>query len=395
VQQAIDDLLSEEYRTLDTAAARTGQLRKLYYRVRPLMPRAVQLSLRKRYAKTQGLIEFPAWPIENSLMFLLRTLLWCVARASGDDAIPHIALWPAGKRCCIVLTHDVEQLAGVNNICPVVEIEKKYGVRSLWNFVPRRYPFERSMLTRLQDDGFEIGVHGLTHDGRLFESRKIFEQRAPAINAYGRDWGSVAFRSPATHRIYSWIADETLSFSYDSSYPDTDPYQPMPGGCCHIFPWFIGNKVEIPITLPQDHVLFETLRDESSARWHEKFDYVEEQGGMAVMIVHPDYVISPKRLRIYEEFVEFLAGRENAWFALPRDVAEWWIARRRSVLSQGGDGLLHVTPGPCSPGQELKTELFGLGPKGSIGANFKIVDGDAAFERTALSNLNREARSGL
>ena len=32
--------------------------------------------------------------------------------------------------------------------------------------------------------GFEVGVHGLNHDGKLFQSRQIFEKRSHKINYY-------------------------------------------------------------------------------------------------------------------------------------------------------------------------------------------------------------------
>ena len=40
------------------------------------------------------------------------------------------------------------------------------------------------MFKELRKSGFEIGVHGLTHDGKLFRSRKIFDQRAVKITDY-------------------------------------------------------------------------------------------------------------------------------------------------------------------------------------------------------------------
>ena len=49
---------------------------------------------------------------------------------------------------------------------------------------------------------------------------------------------------------------QALECQYDSSYYDTDPYQPMGGGCAQIRPFILGHLVELPYTMPQDHVLF-------------------------------------------------------------------------------------------------------------------------------------------
>ena len=80
-----------------------------------------------------------------------------------------------------------------------------------------------------------------------------------------------------------------LGFDYDSSYPDTDPYEPQPGGCCSWLPFFNGDLVELPITLPQDHTLFEILGASTSALWLDKARFLRDRGGMALMITHPDY----------------------------------------------------------------------------------------------------------
>ena len=106
---------------------------------------------------------------------------------------------------------------------------------------------------------FEVGVHGLYHDGRDLESLETLRERLPEMRAYAEHWGSVGFRSPATHRCWEWMP--TLGFDYDSSYPDTDPFEPQGGGCCSLLPFFNEGLVELPITLPQDHTLFVILQN--------------------------------------------------------------------------------------------------------------------------------------
>ena len=71
-------------------------------------------------------------------------------------------------------------------------------------------------------------MHGLTHDRRLFSSRAAFEERlAPLAELAGR-LGAVGFRSPATHRVFDWLAE--LPVEYDSTIPNSDPYEPSPEG---------------------------------------------------------------------------------------------------------------------------------------------------------------------
>ena len=187
--------------------------------------------------------------------------------------------------------------------------------------------------------GCEVGLHGIKHDGKLFGSRAQFEAELPKIHDYLQRWDAVGFRSPATHRNAEWMHE--LACLYDSSFPDTDPFEPQPGGCCSILPFFFGDVVELPITLVQDHTLWEILRAQSIDLWAEKSEWIIANHGLINLITHPDYLDTPERLALYEEFLGFLAGQPDGWHALPRDVAGWWRVR---------DGL------GCAAGQRRRRE---------------------------------------
>src|SRR5207248_2637619 len=122
------------------------------------------------------------------------------------------------------------------------------------------------------------------------ESERTLRERLPEIRRWADRWGAVGFRSPATHR--AWSLMPLLGFDYDSSYPDTDPFEPQSGGCCSVLPYFNGDLVELPITLPQDHTLFVILGRRDERVWVEKADAVRRLGGMALLITHPDYMLS-------------------------------------------------------------------------------------------------------
>jgi hypothetical protein len=135
-------------------------------------------------------------------------------------------------------------------------------------FRPERYEVTDAVRSAVTGDGCEVGVHGLRHDGRDLASRHLLEQRLPEIRRHADAWGAVGFRSPATQR--AWELMPMLGFDYDSSYTDTDPYEPQPGGCCSYLPFFVEDTVELPITLPQDHTLFEILQHRTGRTWVDK-----------------------------------------------------------------------------------------------------------------------------
>jgi hypothetical protein len=151
------------------------------------------------------------------------------------------------------------------------------------------------------------------------------------------------FRSPATHRNADWMPE--LGCRYDSSFPDTDPFEPQSGGCCSIMPYRFGDVVELPITLVQDHTLWEILCETGIARWEDKSEWIMRNHGLINVIVHPDYVCDPDRLELYDRFLAFLAARPGGWHALPRDVARWWRQREELVLlaDEGDAGAARIT----------------------------------------------------
>ncbi len=337
-----------EYYLHERYIRRSGGKKRLlgaYYALRPLMPRRLQLALRRRYARKQARTRFPRWPIEPILVERSEAEFRVRMERLGVKEIPIINYWPGNARAAVVLTHDVEGPEGVRNIARVRTLERRYGVLSCWNFVPERYPFDRHILSELTDEGCEIGVHGLYHDGKLFSSRKVFEERLPKINAYLRAWNAVGFRSPATHRNADWMHE--LEAEYDSSFPDTDPFEPQPGGCCSIFPFFFGRIVELPITLVQDHTMIEILGRKDSRLWVEKADWIIAHRGLINIIIHPDYMIKEENLRLYEEFLLYITSKSGLWLALPREVARWWRDRERSTIVLPDDGKAFIT-GPAA-----------------------------------------------
>jgi glycosyltransferase involved in cell wall biosynthesis len=301
---------------------------RAYYALKPLLPRPLQIALRRAYAPVRARRAFPAWPVEPVLVERRDAeLRRRVARAPGAS-VPFVNFWPEGRRHAVILTHDVEGPAGIENIERVREVERRHGFVSSWNFVAEWYPIPDGLFDALRAEGCEIGLHGIRHDGRLFAGRAEFERNLPAIRRYLAQWDAVGFRSPATHRNADWIAE--LPVLYDSSFPDTDPFEPQPGGCCSILPFRFGEVVELPITLVQDHTLWEILREPGIGRWTAKSEWIMRHHGLINLIVHPDYVRDPARLEGYERFLAFLARREDGWHALPRDVARWW--RQRELL---------------------------------------------------------------
>lgn len=358
---------------------RLSRGKRLYYRVKPMLPRRLALLLRQRYRQEQER-QFPlGWPVEDRYVRFQYECLAHVLRARGLHEAQYLSHWPHGHRFALVLTHDVENEDGLRFVEEVANLDERLGFRSSFNFVPERYPIDRGLLASLAQRGFEVGVHGLKHDGKLFSSRRVFEQRAAKINEYLQSWGAVGFRAPYTHRHAEWL--QALNVEYDLSFFDTDPHEPMSGGTMSIWPFFLGDFVELPYTLTQDHTLMVILGERSPRLWLEKADYVEAWHGMALVNAHPDYLRQPGNLAIYEQFLVAMNERERCWKALPKDVARWW-RERAHFEPRLGDGAWNLEDLPGASVECFAPEVTRLA---SGSAPSGLVSTSSALRENSLS----------
>ena len=143
------------------------------------------------------------------------------------------------KTVAVVLTHDgnVERWTGAG-LC-----NWSWWDFTLLCFIQGNYHTPRK-LQELVQNGFEVGVHDLKHNGRLYRSRRDFRINAERINSYLRDWGAVGFRSGFMLHNLDWLHE--LEIEYDASTFDTDPFEPQPEGRHTIFPCWIPRLPTVP-----------------------------------------------------------------------------------------------------------------------------------------------------
>ncbi len=307
---------------------------KAYYRIKQLLPAALRFRINSLAVRARHPLPFPNWPCESALVDLQREWLKSTLACVKQDDGWHVGFWPRGQRCCIVLTHDVETPRGFDLMERVADIEEQHGFRSAWNLPLAQYAIDWSRIGHLRERGFEFGAHGLCHDGQLFRSRADFARLMPRLEHIAKDHGLKGFRAPSTLRRAEWIG--AMAFDYDSSFADTDPWEPQPGGTCSLFPFHLGNLIELPYTLPQDHTLIHLLHRDPLQVWTTKAQWIASLGGMILTLTHPDYSGNGRYLAQYEELLKRLATLDSAWKATPAEVAQWWRTRSHLTLFDEG-----------------------------------------------------------
>lgn len=321
--------LFEQYKTGNASGPSAAV--KAYYRIKKFIPEPIRRWVNYAAVHSRRQDEFPHWPCETALIDYWRQWVRGALRELAEQDAWHIGFWPEGSRCAIVLTHDVESPLGVSRMERMADLEERYGFRSSWNLPLAQYEIDWNIVERVRARGFEIGAHGLAHDGRMFRSREDFQECKALAERLAREHRMVGFRGPSTLRRPDWIG-EMAAFEYDSSFADTDPYEPQPGGTCSLFPFFLSSVIELPYTIPQDHTLIHLLRRNPVSIWATKARWIESLGGMILTLVHPDYSGDDEHLPHYEDLLKVLSDFEGAWRALPMEAARWWRERARMKL---------------------------------------------------------------
>ena len=300
-----------------------SNLYRFYYPIKPLLPRALQLSLRRVIASYKRKKYADVWPIDPK----------------AAKKPENWKGWPDGKKFAFIIQHDVDTQKGHDSCHKLMEIEKSLNLRSFFSFVPERYNVSTTLQKEMKKQGFGVGIHGLKHDGKLFSSEAYFRESAVKINQYIREWDISGFTSPSMHHNLDWM--HYLNIKYSTSTFDTDPFEPDPKGAGTIFPYFVRrNKnhngfVELPYTLPQDHLLYIILKEKNIDIWKKKLDWIAEQGGMALLNSHSDYMNFDNSkqgreeypVHLYIEFLEYINKKyaNQYWHILPGEMEEFWI----------------------------------------------------------------------
>lgn len=297
-------------------------INRTYYFLKPMIPWRLRLILRQIRAYYRRRKFATVWPVDQS----------------AGRIPPNWPGWPNNKRFAFVLTHDVEGTKGLERVEQLARLEAEYGFRSSFNFVPEEdYRLSSDVIRILADLGCEVGVHGLEHDGKLYQSKAKFALKAARIRAYLNQWNASGFRSPLMQHKLGWLHE--LGAEYDASTFDTDPFEPEPDGMGTIFPFWVrgvrGNGfVELPYTMVQDFTLFKILRENDISIWQRKLDWIVERGGMALINTHPDYMQFPGCRKqqdefpvlYYEELLRYVRDRYAGmyWAATPVEISRYY-----------------------------------------------------------------------
>lgn len=341
LSQVAVNLRQERYRrnghTLLQKTISSKAAQRAYYLLRPLMSVGVRKHLQRIRLHDWEKISFPRWPVDRSVDTLMEGAMRMALEAHGAP-IPFVWFWPEGAPAGAMVTHDVEGPAGIEFCDALMDVDDAHRIKSAFQLIPegRKAAWPR-VAEQLRGRGFEVNVHDLDHDGRLFLEKKEFLRRAERINRYASQFGCEGFRAGVMYRQQDWY--DAFTFAYDMSVPNAAHLEPQHGGCCTIMPYFVGDILELPLTTIQDYTLFYILNDYSTRIWQTQIETVQRHHGLISVITHPDYLTGDRERGVYIELLRYLnerRDRDGVWFALPAEINRWWRDRRQMKLVHDG-----------------------------------------------------------
>ena len=345
--QVVNNLRTERYATNGYAGNQgflsKAAVRKAYYTFRPWLPVSVRKHFQRLFLRGWDRLTFPKWPVDRSVELIMQRLLLLSIKAQKIETVPFIWFWPEDAPNCVMITHDVETWAGIHLVERLMDVDDAFGIKASFQVIPeKRYQVTNNLVKSIRDRGFEFDVQDLTHEGNLFEDREDFLSRSRAINQHVKEHGAQGFRAGSMYRKTDWY--EALDISYDMSIPNVAHLEAQRGGCCTVFPYFIGNILELPLTTSQDYSLLHVLGDYSIELWKEQIALVSEVHGLVSFIIHPDYIMERRALNVYKGLLGYLSDlrrKRKSWFALPQEVNRWWRERSQMRLVPE-DGKWHI-----------------------------------------------------
>lgn len=282
---------------------------------------------------------------------LISRVTVAVVLAAGVISPSAAAEWPDGNNAVLTLSFDLdaetvwwqdpEQMTGQPGplsqgaygprvaLPKILDLLSKHRLRATFfipSWVATAYP---EAVRDIVSAGHEVAAHGVRHVSpdrlepteelrRLKESIRVLE--------------ALAGTRPLGYRAPAWaLSPSTLElvaregFLYSSNLMDSDvPY-------LHTDP---EGLVELPVSWVLDDAAHFWFDEETwnktivpaftvQALWREEFAAIYEERGYFGLTMHPQFIGRPARIRMLDEFLQWVGEFDGVWIATCRQVAEY------------------------------------------------------------------------
>lgn len=290
----------------------------VFYAVKPLIPRRAQVVAPRIRARR-------------------------ILHRLGGDPLPRMPAqplgfpWPDGAKAAAIVTHDVELDPRQHDVRALTRVEEQFDITSCWNFVVRRYRVDTALIAALRAEGHEVGVHGVYHDGKKYDSEtERSTARMPCPGASG-DHGASGIR----------LGRRRLPQSLSPLRPRDAQHGSVRVGLLDAGLGPISAEAGRLQQLCAIHAQRALCRAAGHApaglhtvrgaevhrhrRGCKQIDFIHSIGGLINVIVHPDYMLTAARLELYRQLLAHLRDKDQLWLTSPSAVAHWTRERARAA----------------------------------------------------------------
>ena len=234
----------------------------------------------------------------------------------------------------IAITHDLDSKECYDFLPDVLKLEKKYGIVSSTNFLTNwGYKVDKRLLEDMTKEGFEVGLHGWTHDvtlGFRFSKKPMREHIKRALDEL--DFKVIGYRAPA-FAISSDLIEvlDEFGIRYDSSLKLIDHISSF-SECCFPYKYFNTNLWEIPLTIQDDRVFRDKKlnSEEGLGVVKEICSRVIKHNGVVVINLHPRLLRN--KMDFLEDLLKWINERANVWQCPLGKLVEYLDERWEKVI---------------------------------------------------------------
>jgi peptidoglycan/xylan/chitin deacetylase (PgdA/CDA1 family) len=265
--------------------------------------------------------------------------------AKGPAGEDQAFQWPSGKRAVFVSVHDVDTggFLSRRERDPLFRLEQKHQIHSTW-FIPTAIlKGKKETIDFLLRSGNEVGWHGHKHDHRL-PFKPYVEQQAQMLKssflAQPENFPT-GMRCPKllkSNHLFDLLERSCPAMCYDTSFSQ---------GIVPYYLWLNGRQskiLEIPVTVPTDISVYNALRGIPRSRRSKaileaqisRTKKLMEVGGIISIVTHPeeDLTERPEFLDIYDQYLLYIKGCPDIWFATAGELFRYWTGDRSYSAGQ-------------------------------------------------------------
>lgn len=256
-------------------------------------------------------------------------------------------MWPDGIQCAACFTFDLdaetawlpdpsasgnEGLLSQGRYGPkvgvplILDLLVRHGIKATF-FIPGRVAeLHPQTVEAIAGAGHEIANHSYTH--RRFDHLSVEQQEKELLKGHAAlerfGVSPIGFRSPLETGEHTLGLLEKHGYLYSSDMmDDLRPYRHADNGIIELpISWVLDDSAHFWFGMA-DFTKKISRPSEVREIWDGEFEGVYEFGGLFTLLMHPQCIGRPPRIKMLDAFLSFVRSHEGVWIATCQEIARY------------------------------------------------------------------------